>query len=311
MHPLTLLRLPLIGLFIGYSLLVGPAFSDTAKVPTLTPHSEATSFDQKIFVSPKLSQGTDYQVFTFVAAQGQGGEIVKLLPERSYYQRALVLPSSSMRMSGSIIDEQILAINDKQNPNKVGLLNRPTLIVGGSLISQDNALSPYIGFMQLRLPYVRWAFKNEPVYQLIVEAQVVGGKESTSLRTFNNRVMPFRAIQRVPFELGYRLPVGLPNEKTSQIADFEIDTSRQGFATELDQAIKSGGSISVSVYEAIFDKSDLFERDPLKGDKLYDISYSFKGEPHESANKNLNLIIGNSINALNRGEGYLVGSVEN
>ncbi|WP_176718917.1 hypothetical protein, partial [Methylophaga muralis] len=288
---------------------IGSAFSQSSDIPVP---------EQAMFVVPKLSQGPDFQVFSLAVSQGQGNSLVKLLNDYSYYQRALVLPSTSMRMNGSVIHEEILALKKREHPDKDGLLNRPTLIIGGKLSSSDN--SPLVDFVQLRLPDVRWENQQDAVSEFIVKAKVVGGSEELSMQTFTHTPVPIWVHDRLPFGFSSLLPQGLPDEKTSHIVDFPIRSYQLMFAMELNKAIRNGGTIQFSVYEVTYDYREAYDPyddevyldvDTKQGNQLYEINYTFEDDPHNAADRNLKAIIGNGINALNRGEGFYAGPIQN
>ncbi len=275
----------------------------------ISPESTASkTADKSVHITPKLSQGPNFQVFTLVASQGHGRSLVRILPEKSYYQRGLVLPASSMRMTNAEIDKEMLKTNERKHPNKVGLLDRPTLIVGGKLSHPNN--SPHVDFMQLRLPHVRLKGEEQPVRDLYVKAKVVGGQQGISGTYTSHYSIPVRTLSRVPWKFGHRLPVGLPDHKTSQLLDF--DMSRGGpsalFAYELYQAIERGGTLNILVFEDLEEPD--FEYDYARpGKQLYEINYTFKGEPHDSAEKYLHAIIRQGIDDLANGKGRSVGGI--
>ena len=200
------LLIPLLGL----SFMATPAYSQ---------NSERPPDDQIIFVAPNMSQGTDFQVITFVASQGHGDSFVNILHDQSYYQRALVLPASSMQMNGAVIDQKKLNASNQQHPDKVGLLDRPTLVVGGKPLTSDKI--PSIRFMELRLPYVIWQDQQKTESEIYVTANIVGGKNATGGQS-NHSYARQNNEMRVPLGLENNLPKNLPNSETSLVVDFEI-----------------------------------------------------------------------------------------
>lgn len=92
------------------------------------------------------------------------------------------------------------------------------------------------------------------------------------------------------------------------------------FAMELNKAIRNGGTIQFSVYEVTYDYREAYDPyddevyldvDTKQGNQLYEINYTFEDDPHNAADRNLKAIIGNGINALNRGEGFYAGPIQN
>jgi hypothetical protein len=264
--------------------------------------------DKRVFIAPKLYQGPDFQVFALVAAQGNGRSLIQTLPDKSFYQRGLVLPAASMRMAAAIIDDDALATNERNHPNKAGLLNRPTLVIGGKLSRLNK--SPLVGFMQLRLPYVKLKDENQSVRDLYVNVKVVGGKYKVSDSYTSTASLPVRALNRVPWKYGRRLTNGLPDHKTNQLLDFELSygATNARFADELMHAIQQGGTLHISVYEALGSSVSKYDYDD-SGKLLFEIHYTFEGEPHNSTEKYLSVIIKSSTDDLLNGKGKYAGEI--
>ncbi|MBA4152330.1 MAG: hypothetical protein C0509_07195 [Acinetobacter sp.] len=296
MNITSILRLQTLVVFIGLGLISSEiAASKTA--------------DKSVYIAPKLSQSPDFEAFTLIASQGHGRSLVRILPEKSYYQHGLVLPASSMHMTGAVIDSEKLAKNELEHPNKVGQLDRPIFVVGGRL-KGFNHLLPQVDFMQLRLPYVQLKEQQQSVQSFIVKVSIIGGKYGISHSHNMISSLPTRTYTRVPWRFGYRLPKGLPDHKTSHLLDFELRLSSgsRAFANELLHALEHKGAINISVYEKPA-RNDITPDDGQLGEHLYDINYAFKDDPHEVAKKHLHAIISASVDDLINGKGRIAGEI--